>query len=298
MEGHHDIGALLARGGRSFSFEFFPPKTDEGERKLWQTLRELESLHPTFASVTYGAGGSTRDRTVRLTERMASETTLTPLGHLTCVGASVDELQAVVAAYAAAGVTNVLALRGDPTGGPGTPWTPTPDGLNHADELVSLVRSLGNFSVGVAAFPEGHPESGDRDHDARVLARKAEVGASFAITQFFFRIEDYLDLRDRTAAAGCSIPILPGIMPVTNLGQIQRFATLSGAAFPTELAARFEALGEDAAGVRALGIEIASRMCRELLDEDAPGLHFYTLNSSSATREIYANLGLRSPASG
>lgn len=298
MEGHHDIGALLARGGRSFSFEFFPPKTDEGERKLWQTLRELESLHPTFASVTYGAGGSTRDRTVRLTERMASETTLTPLGHLTCVGASVDELQAVVAAYAAAGVTNVLALRGDPTGGPGTPWTPTPDGLNHADELVSLVRSLGNFSVGVAAFPEGHPESGDRDHDARVLARKAEVGASFAITQFFFRIEDYLDLRDRTAAAGCSIPILPGIMPVTNLGQIQRFATLSGAAFPTELAARFEALGDDAAGVRALGIEIASRMCRELLDEDAPGLHFYTLNSSSATREIYANLGLRSPASG
>lgn len=298
MEGHHDIGALLARGGRSFSFEFFPPKTDEGERKLWQTLRELESLHPTFASVTYGAGGSTRDRTVRLTERMASETTLTPLGHLTCVGASVDELQAVVAAYAAAGVTNVLALRGDPTGGPGTPWTPTPDGLDHADELVSLVRSLGNFSVGVAAFPEGHPESGDRDHDARVLARKAEVGASFAITQFFFRIEDYLDLRDRTAAAGCSIPILPGIMPVTNLGQIQRFATLSGAAFPTELAARFEALGDDAAGVRALGIEIASRMCRELLDEDAPGLHFYTLNSSSATREIYANLGLRSPASG
>ncbi len=298
MEGHHDIGALLARGGRSFSFEFFPPKTDEGERKLWQTLRELESLHPTFASVTYGAGGSTRDRTVRLTERMASETTLTPLGHLTCVGASVDELQAVVAAYAAAGVTNVLALRGDPTGGPGTPWTPTPDGLNHADELVSLVRSLGNFSVGVAAFPEGHPESGDRDHDARVLARKAEAGASFAITQFFFRIEDYLDLRDRTAAAGCSIPLLPGIMPVTNLGQIQRFATLSGAAFPAELAARFEALGEDAAGVRALGIEIASQMCRELLDEDAPGLHFYTLNSSSATREIYANLGLRSPASG
>lgn len=298
MEGHHDIGALLARGGRSFSFEFFPPKTDEGERKLWQTLRELESLHPTFASVTYGAGGSTRDRTVRLTERVATETTLTPLGHLTCVGASVDDLQAVVASYAAAGVSNVLALRGDPTGGPGTPWTPTPDGLNHADELVSLVRSLGNFSVGVAAFPEGHPESSDRDHDARVLARKAEAGASFAITQFFFRIEDYLDLRERTAAAGCSIPILPGIMPVTNLGQIQRFATLSGAAFPAELAARFEALGDDAAGVRALGIEIASQMCRELLDEDAPGLHFYTLNSSSATREIYANLGLRSPASG
>lgn len=298
MEGHHDIGALLARGARSFSFEFFPPKSDEGERKLWQTLRELEALHPTFASVTYGAGGSTRDRTVRLTERMASETTLTPLGHLTCVGASVDELQAVVAAYAAAGVSNVLALRGDPIDGPRASWSPTPDGLNHADELVTLVRSLGNFSVGVAAFPEGHPESGDRDHDARVLARKAEVGASFAITQFFFRIEDYLDLRDRTAALGCSIPILPGIMPVTNLGQIQRFATLSGAAFPTELAARFEALGDDAAGVRALGIEIASQMCRELLDEDAPGLHFYTLNSSSATREIYANLGLRSPASG
>lgn len=294
----HDIGAALTRGERSFSFEFFPPKTDEGEARLWHTLRELEPLRPTFASVTYGAGGSTRDRTVRLTARLAAETTLTPLGHLTCVGSTVEQLQGVIASYADAGVLNILALRGDPPQGPGSLWEPTPGGFDHAEQLVELVRSLGSFSVGVAAFPEGHPESASRDDDARVLARKAMAGASFAITQFFFRVGDYLDLVDRTRALGCEIPILPGIMPVTNLGQIQRFAELSGAGVPAELVERFARLGDDQAAVRELGIEIASNLCRDLLDQGAPGLHFYTLNSSTATREIYANLALGAARSG
>lgn len=294
----HDIGAALTRGERSFSFEFFPPKTDEGEVRLWHTLRELEPLRPTFASVTYGAGGSTRDRTVRLTARLAADTTLTPLGHLTCVGSTVEQLQGVIASYADAGVLNILALRGDPPQGPGSSWEPTPGGFDHAEQLVGLVRSLGSFSVGVAAFPEGHPESASRDDDARVLARKAKAGASFAITQFFFRVDDYLELVDRTRALGCEIPILPGIMPVTNLGQIQRFAELSGAGVPAELVERFAMLGDDQAAVRELGIELASDLCRDLLDQGAPGLHFYTLNSSTATREIYANLALGAARSG
>lgn len=297
MGGHlssRDIGAMLASGDRSFSFEFFPPKTDEGERKLWQTLRELERLQPTFASVTYGAGGSTRDRTVRLTERLATETTLTPLAHLTCVGATVEQLTGVIAAYASVGVANILALRGDPSQGPGTPWSKTPGGLDHADELVALVRSLGAFSVGVAAFPEGHPESASKADDALTLARKVDAGATFAITQFFFRVSDYLDLVERARSIGCAVPIVPGVMPVTNIQQIQRFADLSGAHVPEEIAARFAAVADDPQAVRALGIELATELCSQLLDQEAPGLHFYTLNSSTATREIYTNLGLRS----
>lgn len=297
MGGHlssRDIGAMLASGDRSYSFEFFPPKTDEGERKLWQTLRELERLQPTFASVTYGAGGSTRDRTVRLTERLATETTLTPLAHLTCVGATVEQLTGVIAAYASVGVANILALRGDPSQGPGTPWSKTPGGLDHADELVALVRSLGAFSVGVAAFPEGHPESASKADDALTLARKVDAGATFAITQFFFRVSDYLDLVERARSIGCAVPIVPGVMPVTNIQQIQRFADLSGAHVPEEITARFAAVADDPQAVRALGIELATELCSQLLDQEAPGLHFYTLNSSTATREIYTNLGLRS----
>src|SRR4051794_35496171 len=178
------IRELLAQGRASYSFEFFPPKTDEGERQLWTAIRELEPLAPTFVSVTYGAGGTTRDRTVRVTERVASETTLTPVGHLTCVGASKSELRQVAGEYADAGVTNVLALRGDPPGGPGAKWEQHDDGFEHALELVEMLRSLGDFCVGVAAFPDGHPESSSLDHDARVLAAKAKAGAEFAVTQF------------------------------------------------------------------------------------------------------------------
>lgn len=289
------VPELLARGRHSVSFEFFPPATDEGERQLWRAIRELEPLAPSFVSVTYGAGGSTRDRTVRVTGRIATETTLTPLGHLTCVGAGVAELRRVVGAYADAGVRNILALRGDPPGGPGTTWVGHPDGLEHAADLVRLVRGLGDFCVGVAAFPEGHPESADLDSDARHLAAKVAAGADFAITQFFFHAEDYVALVERAARYGCTVPIIPGLMPVTNVRQIERFAQLSGAAFPADLAARLHAVQDDPAAVRAIGVEVACELGAQLLAAGAPGLHFYTLNRSTATREIAHALGLSGP---
>jgi len=286
------VADYLGSGRRSFSFEFFPPKTDEGERQLWRAIRELEPIAPSFVSVTYGAGGSTRDRTVRVTERIAAETSLTPVAHLTAVGHSVAELRHVVGQYAGAGVRNILALRGDPPGGLGSPWEAHPQGMSYASELVRMVRSLGDFCVGVAAFPDKHPESADLDADARRLVEKAEAGAGFAVTQFFFDAADYFRLRDRVDALGCSLPILPGIMPVTNLAQIQRFAQLSGAAFPDDLAARLHAVGEDPEAVRAVGVEIGAALASRLLEGGAPGVHFYTLNRSTATREIYATLGL------
>ena len=286
------IGELLSSGGHSFSFEFFPPKTDEGERQLWQAIRELEALQPSFVSVTYGAGGSTRDRTVRVTQRILEETTLLPMAHLTCVGATVAELRSVIGSYADAGLRNVLALRGDPPTGIGSEWVQTEGGLAHADDLVRLVRSLGDFCVGVAAFPEKHPESASLDEDARVLAAKQEAGAEFAVTQLFFRAEDYVALVDRARAVGCSMPIIPGLMPLTNITQLERFAQLAGTAFPDGLAARFRAVGDDPTAVHALGVEAASELATELLEAGAPGLHFYTLNRSTSTREIYAGLGL------
>jgi methylenetetrahydrofolate reductase (NADPH) len=286
------MGELLAAGGRSYSFEFFPPATDEGERTLWEAIRRLEPLGPTFVSVTYGAGGSTRDRTVRIVENIATETTLTAVGHLTCVGSSRAEVRNVIGGFAAAGIRNVLALRGDMPGGPSATWQRHPDGLEHAEELVTMLRELGGFCVGVAAFPEGHPESSDLDTDARYLARKAAAGADFAITQFFFDADDYFRLVDRAAAHGCTIPILPGIMPVTNLSQIKRFAELSGAAFPAALAQRLESVGDNPAEVRRIGVEVAGELCARVLEGGAPGLHFYTLNRSTSTLEIYRQLGL------
>jgi len=273
----------------SYSFEFFPPKDDEGETRLWQAIRELEPLDPTFVSVTYGAGGSTRDRTIRITERIASETTLTPVAHLTCVGHSRRELRAVVGSYADAGVRNILALRGDPPGGLGQPWKPHPDGLDHAVELVALVRDLGDFSVGVAAFPGGHPEAVDLDADAGVLVAKAAAGADYAITQLFFEAEPFLALVRRVRGLGCDMPIIPGIMPITSLSQVQRFAELSGTSVPTPIVDRFRGL-DDPHDVRATGVELATALCRELIDSGVPGLHFYTLNRSKATREIFAAL--------
>ena len=285
------IRDLLAGGGRSYSFEFFPPRTDEGERQLWTAIRRLEPLHPTFVSVTYGAGGSTRDRTVRITGRIAQDTTLTPVGHLTCVGASRAELRGVIGSYADAGVRNVLALRGDAPRD-AVEWTPHPQGLRHADELVRLLRELGDFCVGVAAHPEGHPEAPDLDTDAKYLAGKAAAGADFAVTQFFFNAVDYVGLVDRVAAYGSHIPIIPGIMPVTNVRQIQRMAELSGAAFPSDLADSLYAVEDNPEEVRRIGVDYACRLCAELLGRGAPGLHFYTLNRSTATLEIYQTLGL------
>ncbi len=286
---------LLRSGGRSFSFEFSPPRDDAGEQALWQAIRRLEPLAPTFVSVTYGAGGSTRDRTTRITAAIAAETTLTPVAHLTCVSASVAELRHVIGAYADAGVATVLALRGDPPGDPGQPWSPHPEGLDHAIDLVRLLRSVSRFSVGVAAFPDRHPESADLDQDARVLAEKAEAGADFAITQFFFEADAYFRMVDRLAARGCDLPVIPGIMPVTNIRQIERFAQLSGAAMPGWLLDRLAAVADDPAGVRRVGVEVASELSRRLLDGGAPGLHFYTLNRSTATLEVFADLGVPAP---
>jgi len=285
------IPQVLREQGVSYSFEFFPPKDDAAEQALWEAVRRLERLRPTFVSVTYGAGGSTRDRTVRVTGRIARETTLTPMAHLTCVGASVAQLRQVVGEYADAGVRNVLALRGDPPGGLGTPWTPHPGGLDHADQLVRLLRALGSFTVGVAAFPDRHPESGSLDHDADVLVGKADAGAEFAVTQFVFDADSYLRLRDAVVARGRDLPIIPGLMPVTNVAQISRMAQLSGSPLPHAVVARLEAVAEDPASVPAVGVQIATELSQRLLAEGAPGLHFYTMNRSTATLEVYANLG-------
>jgi methylenetetrahydrofolate reductase (NADPH) len=284
------IPRMLEQEGTSYSFEFFPPKDDAGEQILWEAIRRLERVHPTFVSVTYGAGGSTRDRTVRITGRIARETTLTPMAHLTCVGSSVAELRQVVGEYAGGGIRNVLALRGDPAGGPGTPWTPHDEGLDHADELVSLIRSLGSFTVGVAAFPDRHPESSSLDQDADVLVRKADAGAEFAVTQFVFDADSYVRLRDRVVARGRDLPIIPGLMPVTSFVQVRRMAELSGTSLPAAVVARLEAVADDPAAIREVGVQIATELSQRLLAEGAPGLHFYTMNRSLATLEVYANL--------
>jgi methylenetetrahydrofolate reductase (NADPH) len=288
--GAETVRELLASGERSFSFEFFPPKDEDGERQLWKARRELEVLRPTFVSVTYGAGGSTRDRTLRVTEQIARDTSMTPLGHLTCVGQSRETVRSVIGAYADAGVRNVLALRGDPPEGPAARYVPHPEGLRYAVELVELLRSLGDFCVGVAAFPEAHPSAASVEEDARVLAAKAAAGADFAITQLFFRPSDYFRLVERVAARGVEIPIIPGIMPITNLAQIRRMAELSGAALPEDIVHRVSRFDGDPAAVRAEGVQVATELCATLLAGGAPGLHFYTLNRSRATREIYAAL--------
>lgn len=288
------IARRLQQGGTSYSFEFFPPKDDAGEQALWEAIRHLERIHPTFVSVTYGAGGSTRERTVRVTGRIALETTLTPMAHLTCVGSSVAELRRVVGEYADAGIRNILALRGDPSGGPGAAWTAHPEGLDHADELVALIRSLGSFTVGVAAFPDGHPESRSLDQDAEVLVRKADAGAEFAVTQFVFDADSYVRLRDRVVARGRDLPIIPGLMPVTSFAQVRRMAQMSGTPLPPAVISRLEAVADDGVAIREVGVQIATELSQRLLAEGAPGLHFYTMNRSLATLRVYNNLSVQS----
>ncbi len=289
------IAARLASGSPSFSFELFPPRDDAAAAGLWRTVHELECLAPTFVSVTYGAGGSSRDRTVALTRRIAEQTTLLPLAHLTAVDHSVAQLRRILGEYAAVGVGNVLALRGDPPGDPQGEWRAHPQGLTYAEDLVRLARSVGDFSVGVAAFPTKHPRSADVDVDARVLAGKVRAGATFAVTQMFFDVTAYLRLRDRMTALGVQVPIIAGVMPVTRVSQLQRFAALTGAPLPTAFTDRVHAVADDPGAVRRVGVEFATRLCERLLAEGAPGLHFITLNRSTATREVVAGLELRRP---
>jgi len=277
--------------GVTYSFEFFPPKDVEGEDRLWSAMSQLESISPDFISVTYGAGGSTRERTIRITSEITARTHIPTVAHLTCVGSTRDELVEILGKYREAGITSILALRGDPTGGPRAPWISTPGGLNHADELVTLAAEFGGFDIGVAAFPDGHPgSSGDADKDIDVLVEKERRGATFATTQFFFEVDKWRALVDKLAAKGSALPIIPGILPVTNVKQLNRMAELSGTPSPAAISERFAAVEDNADDVRKLGVEIATNLCHQLLESGAPGLHFYTMNTSTATREIYSQI--------
>jgi methylenetetrahydrofolate reductase (NADPH) len=280
------IGDLLATG-RTFSFEFSPPRSAAATLSLGRTIAELEPLAPSFVSVTYGAGGSTRDFTRDTVLWVRRETNIPPMAHLTCVGHTRAEIESLIASYVEAGVENVLALAGDPPtdGGPAQA-----SDYSRASELVAHLREIADLSIGVAAHPEGHPRSPDLATDRRHLAAKL-AAADFAVTQFFFEASQWTSLVEDLAALGVDKPVIPGIMPVTNIGQVRRMAELSGAEFPSWLAARLDA-AEGPDEVRRIGVEVATQLCADLLAAGAPGLHFYTLNKSTATREIYAQLGL------
>jgi methylenetetrahydrofolate reductase (NADPH) len=281
---------LLARGP-TYSFEFFPPRNDDEQARLVRTLRDLEPLEPSFVSVTYRGGRSSRERTTNLVTGMLRTTSLTPMAHLICVAHSRLELAEILVDLRHGGIENLMALGGDPP----TDEDAGPGELLHAIELVELARAIGGFSIGVAAHPQGHPRSSDMVSDRAYLVEKLRL-ADFAVTQFFFRSDDYLRLLDDVAAHGIDKPILPGIMPITSLASVKRMAELSGYEVPPEVVERIERAGENPDDVRRAGVEMATELCQQLLDAGAPGLHFYTLNRSTATREIYANLGLVEPA--
>jgi methylenetetrahydrofolate reductase (NADPH) len=289
------IDEILTRADEPvFSFEFFPPKTDDGERVLGAALESLRKFEPDFVSVTYGAGGSTRDRTVKLTKWIKQELGIEAMAHLTCVGASRAELEKVLTEIEAAGVENVLALRGDPPRGE-TEWTPHPEGLRYSTELVEFIRSRHQFAVGAACFPEVHTEARDMASDIAFLKRKAEAGASFLITNLFFDNELYFRFVEEARAAGVEVPILPGIMPITNAAQIKTITGMCGASLPADLLSQLELRADDGDAVLELGVSYATLQCAELLARGAPGIHFYTLNRSPATRAILSALKLLRP---
>ena len=285
------------RGEPVFSFEFFPPKTAEGERALFQTVEALRPLAPAYVSVTYGAGGSTRQKTVELVKRLKRETEVEAMAHVTCVGSSRDEIAAVLDEVADAGIQNVLALRGDPPRGQ-TSFTPHPEGFRWASELVAFVRSRPDrwkFCLGAAAYPEGHVETRDLALDLANLKTKVEAGVDFLVTQLFFENSRYFGFVDRARAAGVTVPIIPGIMPFTNVEQVERFTAMCGASIPPPLRAAMEVRREDPDGARELGVAYASLQCADLLRRGAPGIHFYTLNRSPSTRAIVAALRAKEP---
>ena len=285
------------RGDPVFSFEFFPPKTDDGVRALFETVEALRPLAPTFVSVTYGAGGSTRQRTLELVKRLRRDTGIETMAHVTCVGSSRDEIAAVLDEVAEAGVQNVLALRGDPPRGE-TTFRPHPDGFRYASELVAFIRSRPDrwpFCVGGAAYPEGHVETRDLALDLRHLKLKVDAGAQFLVTQLFFENAHYVRFVERARAAGIAVPILPGIMPFTNVDQVERFTAMCGAAIPPKLHAAMEVRRADGDAARDLGVAYATLQCADLLRRGAPGVHFYTLNRSTSTRAILAALRASEP---
>ncbi|MSZ11823.1 MAG: 5,10-methylenetetrahydrofolate reductase [Actinobacteria bacterium] len=280
------IADLLA-AGRTFSFEFSPPKSAAASMSLGRTIAELEPLGPSFVSVTYGAGGSTREHTRDTVLWVQRETNVPPMAHLTCVGHTRAEIEDIIATYVEAGIVNVLALAGD---APKDPADARPSDYTYATDLIEHLREISDLSIGVAAHPEGHPRSPDLATDRRYLAEKLRM-SDFATTQFFFDIEHYLSLVNDLADLGVTKPVVPGIMPVTNIGQVERMAELSGAAFPSWLRERLES-GKTPEDVRRIGVDAATELCAALLEAGAPGLHFYTMNKSTATRDIYTQLGL------
>ena len=279
----------LAQPGHCFSFEFFPPKDEKSAEALLRAAERLRALEPAYVSVTWGAGGSTRRKTLDVVQMVKSRFALESMAHLTCVGASKSEIDAILADIHDRGIENVLALRGDPPQGD-TSFTPHPDGLAHADELVARIRSRWDFSIGVAGYPEGHIESPSLEADLEHLKRKMDAGGDFIVTQLFFKNDAFFRFVERVRAAGIDAPVLPGIMPITNVGQIKRFTELCGASIPKPLLARIEAVAGDREAVIAEGIDYATHQCRELLEQGAKGVHFYTLNLSRSTKTVLENL--------
>jgi len=273
-----------------YSCEFFPPRTDQGEENLWNCLKELQAINPAYISVTYGAGGTTQDRTKGIVTRIKDETGLSPVAHLTCVGASKDELATLLADYRAAGIQNILALRGDAPEGLDR-FEAAAGGFSYATDLIAFLREQGDFSIACATYPEGHPESkGGIADDIRYLKMKQDNGADCAITQYFFDNETFFRFRDQCLAAGITLPIIPGIMPVGNFEQVVRFSSMCGAVVPAWLHDKMTPIMQDLDAVKALGIELAAKQCRELLEAGAPGLHMYTLNKSEATIAIHQQI--------